>query len=118
VHFTGERDLKTILTTAALAIGLGTSGGAWANAKLAEEKQCLQCHAVDKDTIGPSFRTIRALYKHVKDPEAKLIAVMRDGSDANLGPHWGKARMPNGSERPLISDREARQLARWILTQK
>ena len=110
--------MKTLLTTAALSIALGTSGAAWANAKLAEEKQCMQCHAVDKDTIGPSFRTISAVYKGVKDPQAKIIAVMRQGSDANLGPHWGKARMPDGSERPLINDREARQLARWILAQK
>ena len=78
----------------------------------------MQCHAVDKDTIGPSFRTIGAVYRKMKDPESKMIAVMRDGSDANLGPHWGKARMPNGAERPLINDVEARQLARWILSQK
>lgn len=104
--------------TAALSMVLGTSGAASANAKLAEEKQCMQCHAVDKDTIGPSFRTISAVYKGVKDPEAKIIAVMRQGSGANLGPHWGKARMPDSSERPLINDREAKQLARWILAQK
>ena len=110
--------MKTILITAATAIALGATPAAWASMKLAEQKQCLQCHAVDKDTIGPSFRTIAAIYQRVKNPEAKLIAVMRQGSDANLGPHWGKARMPDGSERPLISDREAKQLARWILSQK
>jgi cytochrome c len=110
--------LKTILTTAVTAIVLCTTQAAWANLKLAEEKQCLQCHAVDKDTIGPSFRTIGAIYRRMKSPEAKLIAMVRQGSDANLGPHWGKARMPDGSERPLISDREAKQLARWILSQK
>ena len=110
--------MKTILATAVTAILLSTTQAAWANAKLAEEKQCMQCHAVDKDTIGPSFRTISAIYKRVKNPQARLIEVMRQGSDANLGPHWGKARMPDGSERPLISDAEGRQLARWILSQK
>ena len=110
--------MKTILATAVTAILLSTTQVAWANAKLAEEKQCMQCHAVDKDTIGPSFRTISAIYKRVKNPQARLIEVMRQGSDANLGPHWGKARMPNGSERPLISDAEGKQLARWILSQK
>ena len=109
--------MKVILVTAML-VALGTSGQALASAKLAEEKQCMQCHAVDKDTIGPSFRTISAIYKRVKNPQARLIEVMRQGSDANLGPHWGKARMPNGSERPLISDAEGKQLARWILSQK
>ena len=99
-----------------MSLALGTSGSALANAKLAEAKQCLQCHAVDRHTIGPSFQTIKAVYKRMKNPEARLIAVMREGSDANLGPHWGPARMPNGSERPAISDREAKQLARWILS--
>lgn len=104
--------------TAAAALAVSTAPAAWANAKLAEQKQCMQCHAVDKDTIGPSFRTVGAIYRRVKNPEAKLVAVMRQGSDANLGPHWGKARMPDGSERPLISDPEAKRLARWILSQK
>ena len=102
--------------TAVLLTGLGLSGQALANARLAEEKQCLQCHALEKDTIGPSFQKIKAVYKGTKNAEARLIAVMRQGSDANLGPHWGRARMPNDSERPTISDREARQLARWILS--
>jgi cytochrome c len=86
--------------------------------RLVHEKQCMQCHSVDKDTIGPSFRTIRAIYKNVKQPESQLIEVMRHGSDANLGPHWGLARMPDSSERPLMTDEEARAIARWILSPK
>ncbi|HYE39977.1 MAG TPA: c-type cytochrome [Ramlibacter sp.] len=107
--------MKAILIAALAAAALGTAAPALANAKLADEKQCMQCHAVDRDTVGPSFQTIRAIYLRMENPEAKLIAVMRQGSDANLGPHWGRARMPNGAERPLIDDREAKQLARWIL---
>jgi cytochrome c len=100
-----------------LAIGLAAAGAgqAMTSEKLAEAKQCMQCQAIDKDTIGPSFRTINAIYSRMRNPEAKLIAVMRLGSDAHLGPLWTRARMPDGSERPPISDREARQLARWIL---
>ena len=107
--------MKVMLVTA-LFVAAGASGPALANAKLAEEKQCLQCHAVDRHVIGPSFQAIKAVYKNMKSPEKKLIDVMRMGSDANLGPHWGAARMPNGSERPLINDEEAKQLARWILS--
>lgn len=86
-----------------------------ASAMLAQEKQCLQCHAADKHTIGPSFQTVKTLYRRMKSPEARLAEVIRQGSDANLGPHWGGARMPDGSERPPISESEARQLARRIL---
>lgn len=107
--------MKAMITAAAVLAAAAACGQALASEKLAREKQCLQCHAVDRDTIGPSFQTIKAVYRNVKNPEAKLIAVMREGSNANLGPHWGRARMPDGSERPLINDREARQLARWIL---
>lgn len=85
-------------------------------ARLAQEKQCMQCHSIDKDTTGPSFQKIGAIYRTMKNPEAKLIEVMRLGSDAHLGPLSGRARMPDNSERPPISDEEARQLARWILS--
>jgi len=105
--------MKTILAVALLLL-TGT-GPALASAKLAQQKQCMQCHAVDKDTIGPSFRTIKAIYQRMDRREEKLIAVIRQGSAANLGPHWGRARMPDDSERPKVSEREARQLARWIM---
>jgi len=108
--------LKTILIPLALVLAASVPGLALANAKLAEEKQCMQCHAIDKDTIGPSFQKIKAIYKGMKNPEAKLIDVMRNGSDAHLGPMSGRARMPDSSERPTLSDREAKQLARWILS--
>ena len=107
--------MKVMLVTA-LFVAAGACGPVFANAKLAEEKQCMQCHAVDRHLIGPSFQDIKAVYQRMKSPEKKLIDVMRMGSDANLGPHWGAARMPDGSERPLINDEEAKQLARWILS--
>lgn len=107
--------MKFVLPTA-LLLAAGASSPALASAKLAEEKQCMQCHAVDRHVIGPSFQDIKAVYKRMKSPERKLMDVIRMGSSANLGPHWGSARMPDGSERPLVSDREARQLARWILS--
>jgi cytochrome c len=111
-----EIHVKSILIPATFLIAATCCGQALANAKLAEEKQCMQCHAIDKDTIGPSFQTIQTTYKTMKHPQAKLIEVMRLGSDAHLGSMWGRARMPDGSERPPINDREAKQLARWILT--
>lgn len=107
--------MKLIL--AAALVLLTASGQALASAKLAQQKQCMQCHAVDKDTIGPSFQTIKAIYQRMDRREQKLVAVIRQGSAANLGPHWGRARMPDDSERPAVSEREARQLARWILRQ-
>jgi cytochrome c len=112
-----EIHLKAILVPTAFVMALCASGQALANAKLAQQKQCMQCHSITNDTIGPSFQKIAAVYRSMKGPEAKLIDVMRLGSDAHLGPMWGAARMPDASERPSISDKEAKQLARWILSQ-
>ena len=108
--------MKLILIPAVFAIAASGCGHAFASAKLAEQKQCMQCHSVGKDTIGPSFEKIGAIYRTMKSPESKLIDVMRLGSDAHLGSMWGPARMPDASERPSINDQEARQLARWILS--
>lgn len=105
------------LLLAALACGL--TGAAAARpvdpVQLAQEKQCFQCHAVDRDAIGPGFRKIGAIYRGMNRPQARLVEMMRMGSDAHLGPMSGAARMPDSSERPLLSDAQARQLARWIL---
>ena len=108
--------MKHIFHAAALLAALAACGPALASAKLAEQKQCMQCHSVDRHTIGPSFQTIKAIYQREKNAQVKLVAVIRQGSDAHLGPLWGRARMPDASERPPVSEREARQLARWILS--
>ena len=107
---------RAVLFPSLLVLGITAWGQALASLKLAEEKQCLQCHAVDKESIGPSFREISAIYRTVKHPERQLIDVMQLGSAAHLGPMAGSARMPDVSERPAISEQEAKQLARWILT--
>lgn len=104
------------LALAAFLLGTLACGQSFASLELAKEKQCLRCHAVDKDSIGPSFRKIGATYRTVTRPEQKLIDVMRLGSAAHLGPMSGTARMPDMSERPALHDQEARQLARWILS--
>lgn len=96
---------------------LGASVPAMASEKLAQDKQCVQCHAMNKDGAGPSFVSIATQWKGKKGAEAKLVATIRRGSRATGGPHWGKATMPDPSERPLVSEREAHELARWILSQ-
>ena len=46
------------------------------------------------------------------------MAVISRGSEATGGPHWGKAKMPNDAERPMVSDAEARKIVKWILAGK
>lgn len=94
------------------------SAPAFASSKLVKEKQCLQCHDVSKDTIGPSFKHIAKLWKGNKDAERLLTATIQKGTKDGGGPHWDmKANMPDGSERPMISDAEAKKIYQWIMRQ-
>lgn len=86
-----------------------------ANEKLAEQKQCLQCHHMSESRAGPSFQQIAAKYKGSADGVKNMTAIIRKGSRATGGPHWGQATMPDTAERPEVSPAEARQLAAWIM---
>lgn len=86
--------------------------------KLAQDKQCMGCHDVKKDSAGPSFEKIAAKWHGNKDAVRIMVKTIRMGSDAAGGPHWGAAKMPNDSERPQVSEAEARQLANWIQNQR
>jgi cytochrome c len=102
----------------ALAIAAASfHGGALANDKLVQDKQCMSCHALKEDGAGPAFQKIARVWKGRKDAEAMLVATIRKGSSGTGGPHWNKASMPDQSERPTVSEAEAKQLVSWILRQ-
>jgi cytochrome c551/c552 len=67
-----------------------------------EHLQCMQCHAVSKVTVGPSFSSVSANYAHKKD----AIQI--------LGNHiaHGFGRMPPG----LANDQQAHDLSKLILS--
>lgn len=106
--------MKTSLMVAAL-VAMGLQGTALASDKLVQDKQCLGCHA--QQGAAPSFKSIAAAWKGRKGAEASLVKTIQQGSAATGGPHWGKARMPDQAERPMVSEAEAKQIARWILAQ-
>ena len=84
---------------------------AFANADLAQKKNCMACHAVDKKLVGPAYTEVAAKYAGQKDAIDKLAAkVMKGGSGT-----WGAIPMPAN---PQVSEAEAKQLVQWILTQK
>lgn len=100
----------------AIVAACALPGVAQADAALAQDKQCMGCHALKQDGAGPSFEMIARKWRGRKDAEATMVATIRKGSEGTGGPHWNKATMPDQAERPTISVPEARQLARWILT--
>lgn len=101
----------------AVVVASSFPGIASASEKLAQEKQCMGCHAVSQDGAAPAFQKIARFWKGRKDAEAMMVATIRKGSAATGGPHWNQATMPDQAERPLVSDAEAKRIAKWILTQ-
>ena len=93
------------------ALFAGVSGPAFANADLAQKKNCLACHAVDAKRIGPSYKEVATKYADNKDAVAMLSTKVITGG----GGVWGAIPMPAN---PQVTEAEAKQLVQWILTQK
>ncbi|MGY4829634.1 c-type cytochrome [Sphaerotilaceae bacterium SBD11-9] len=87
------------------------AGPAFANADLAQKKNCMACHAVDKKLVGPAYQDVAAKYAGQKDAVDKLAQkVVKGGAGV-----WGPVPMPANT---TVSDAEAKQLVTWILSLK
>lgn len=102
--------MKTVLILATVAAAL-TSMAAQANPDLAQKKNCLACHAVDKKLIGPAYKDVAAKYAGQKDAADKLAQKIQKGGSGV----WGAVPMPAN---PQVNEAEAKQLAAWVLTAK
>lgn len=80
----------------------------FANSKLATEKACLACHAVDKKSVGPSYQDIAKKYAGQKDALSVLTKSIKSGSSGKYGP---VPMPPQGS----LSEGDAKTLAAWVL---
>ena len=102
---------KTTLTiTLSLAALLGSTS-AFADLKLATEKNCMACHSVEKKVLGPAYKDIAAKYAGQKDALAKLsVKVIKGGTGV-----WGQIPMPANAQ---VTPEEAKTLVTWILATK
>ena len=100
-----------LASVALISVACFAAMSAFANPELAQKKNCMACHAVDKKLIGPPYKDVAAKYAGQKDAVDKLAAkVMKGGSGA-----WGVLPMPAN---PQVNDAEAKQLVAWIMTLK
>lgn len=98
-------NLKTMMC---VVIGALSVAPAFANADLAQKKNCMACHQVDQKVLGPAFKAVAAKYADDKDAVAKLSTkVIKGGSGS-----FGQIPMPAN---PQVSEAEAKQLVTWIL---
>jgi len=99
------KSLFTLLAVAAVA------APAFASPDLAQKKNCMACHQVDKKVVGPSYKDVAAKYAGQKDAADKLAQkIVKGGSGV-----WGAVPMPAN---PQVSEAEAKQLAAWIMSAK
>jgi cytochrome c len=94
-----------------LAATLAVAGPALADQALAQAKNCMACHAVDKKLVGPAYKEVAAKYAGQKDAADKLAAKIQKGG-AGV---WGPVPMPAN---PQVTEAEAKKLAAWVLSQK
>lgn len=81
---------------------------AFANQKLATEKACLACHAVDKKMVGPAYQDVAKKYAGQKNAVATLAKSIQAGGTGK----YGAVAMP---PQPTLSDADAKTLAAWVL---
>src|SRR6266446_10796581 len=94
-----------------IALTAVAAAPAFAQADLAQKKNCMACHAVDKKVLGPAYKDVAAKYAGQKDAVDKLAAkVLKGGSGV-----WGAVPMPAN---PQVNEAEAKQLVQWVLSLK
>ena len=90
------------------ALGVLISGSAAASEKLAQSSGCMTCHAIDKKTIGPSYKDIAAKYRNDKSAEANLVNKVKAGGSGV----WGPTPMPPNAH---VKEDDIKAIVTWTL---
>lgn len=85
---------------------------AQADEKLAASRNCLNCHGVQERKIRlyPSYREVSRKYVGQANAEAVLVQKVLAGGKGSFGQLY----MP--AQKGIVTEEEARQLVRWVLT--
>ena len=113
-HGRGRASLTTLRLScggflAALLAGAPTF--AFASQALAQQKNCMTCHAASTRVVGPSYKEVAAKYAARDDAVDVLAEKILKGSTGQ----WGYVPMPPNAN---VTSDEARALATWITQQK
>ncbi|HEU0187313.1 MAG TPA: hypothetical protein VFR06_05410 [Gallionellaceae bacterium] len=76
--------------------------------KLAKDIGCFACHSVEKKFLGPSWKSVAAMYRQDPAGEDKLLAKIAKGGSGV----WGQIEMP---AYPNVSEADRRVLVKAIL---
>ncbi|WP_295623282.1 c-type cytochrome [uncultured Nitrosomonas sp.] len=103
--------MKKVLIGAVAASAFFLAGVAQADADLAKNSGCLNCHNVDTKLVGPSLKDISAKYAGQDGAAEMLAEKILKGSNGV----WGPIPMPPNAN---VSPENAKVLADFILTLK
>jgi cytochrome c len=93
----------------AVALFSATALPAKADPALAQAKNCMACHAIERKVVGPAYKDVAAKYKGDKTAVDKLAAkILKGGAGV-----WGPVPMPANAQ---VNEAEAKKLAAWVLT--
>lgn len=96
------KDIASVLS------GGHTTTAHWQGEKLIAASDCKSCHAIEKASIGPSFRAISARYlRKPESVEPLAQKIIKGGSGV-----WGNYAM---SAHPDLSAQDAQEMVRYIL---
>lgn len=102
---------KLLAATFTAFAALAASTSAMADMKLATDKNCMACHAVDKKVVGPGYKDIATKYAGQKDAVDMLAGkILKGGAGV-----WGPIPMPANAQ---VSAAESKVLATWVMSLK
>jgi cytochrome c len=93
---------------AAVVMPVQAAPDAAAALSIVQKNNCLSCHAVDSQVVGPAYREIAKKYHGDATAPDKLFAKVRNGGAFV----WGEVPMPPN---PNISDADLHTVIAWIL---
>lgn len=104
--------MAPVLVALALTALLGAlPGPAWGSETLARQRNCFNCHGMDRKIVGPGFKQVAVRYAGKKEAPAYLAEkIVKGGAGA-----WGPVAM---AANPQVSAEEAARLAAWVLSLK
>lgn len=76
-----------------------------------EKSDCMTCHEVDRQTVGPSFEQIASKYPKEKTVIQHLVRKVKEGGSGV----WGTAAM---TPHPHVTEREIREMLNYIFSLK
>lgn len=107
--------MKLILSAAALAVGLVTTGAAHADAAkaaaLMKGSDCMACHAEATKLVGPAYKEVAKKYAGNAAAVEMLVKRIKSGGSGV----WGAVPM---TPHPNMKDEDIKVIVEWVLSLK